>query len=132
MRGYSIIELQHARPIKQRPESDVRYCECCGARLARDNYEALCSPCATKADSTPPDVLARHGLRVHPEYPAHALKELVRHYFGTLSAAERMLGWKRNTISNWTRCRRETNNHAVIPQWRCDAINRAIEEIERR
>jgi len=49
-RGYSIIELQHARPIKQRPESDVRYCERCGSRLARDNYEVLCSPCAIKAE----------------------------------------------------------------------------------
>lgn len=129
------MELQHARPTKQRPESDVRYCECCGARLARDNYETLCTPCSARADvdDVPiPDVLIWHGLRVHPEYPAHALKELVRHYFGTLSAAERMLGWKRNTIGNWTRCRRETNNHAEIPQWRCDAINRAIEEIERR
>ena len=129
------MELQHARPTKQRPESDVRYCECCGARLARDNYEVLCSPCSARADGDDvpiPDVLIWHGLRVHPEYPAHALKELVRHYFGTLSAAERMLGWKRNTISNWTRVRRETNNHAVIPQWRCDAINRAIERMERR
>ena len=49
-RGYSIIELQYARPIKQRPESDVRYCARCDTRLARDNYGALCSPCATKAE----------------------------------------------------------------------------------
>ena len=49
-RGYSVMELQHARPIKQRPESDVRHCEACGARLARDNYEVLCSPCSARAD----------------------------------------------------------------------------------
>jgi len=46
MRGQTITQIQgQGHPLRQRPATDVRYCQRCGARLARDNQSDFCSPC---------------------------------------------------------------------------------------
>ena len=134
-RGYSIMELAHTRPIKQRPAEDVRYCEMCArkgreTRLARDNFGNRCGACALKygaGDSrTLDDWLEWYGEEVYPEYPPRALLALIKRYFGTLGALEQALGWPPKVTSNLTNEDRDARGHALIPEWRCEAINEAI------
>lgn len=118
-RGYSILELMHAKPIEQRPADGAR-CTRCGCVLARDHDDPLCSPCLLILDLP----VAAKPYEVPDPITGDDIRRIATDCFGSLRGMARCVGIHYRTLHD---CARGKTTVGSITRFR---IERAIRERE--